>query len=182
LPALEAEQLIEKTLREQLLNQSRCAELLSLDVIDHHASLLRISKGQSCLSASDLIKAAISKVRVEEKQMVLNVRTDRLSQLLASKLEVTIPAVAERTQQIAAPFRLSRNRSGGVIVPPTATQKDMFDLPPSELKKLVQGFIWMDEHLNGEALEAISRRTGYSDTYVGVQIFRALDISTALSA
>ncbi len=182
LPALEAEQLIEKALREQLSDPNRCADLLSLDMIDHHASLLRISKGQNSLSPSDLIKAAISKVRVEEKQMVLNVRTDRLSQLLASKLEVIIPAVAERTQQIAAPFRLSRNRSGGIIVPPAATQKDMFDLPPSELKKLVQGFIWMDEHLNGEALEAIARRTGYSDTYVGVQIFRALDSGKALPA
>lgn len=86
------------------------------------------------------------------------------------------------TQQIAAPFRLSRNRSGGVILPPAATKRDLFDLPPSELKKLVQGFIWMEEHLNGEAVESIARRTGYSDTYVGVQIFRALDIGTALPA
>ena len=58
----------------------------------------------------------------------------------------------------------------------------MFDLPPSELRKLVQGFIWMEEHLNGEPVESIARRTGYSDSYVGVQIFRALDVGITPTA
>lgn len=54
--------------------------------------------------------------------------------------------------------------------------KDIFDLPPTKLKKLVQGFIWRDEHFDGLTLKEIARREGCSEAYVGTAIFSSFDI------
>ncbi len=48
---------------------------------------------------------------------------------------------------------------------------DIFDLSPKNLKKLIQGLIWRDEHFDGTSLKSIARREGCSQDYVGSAIF-----------
>ncbi len=55
-------------------------------------------------------------------------------------------------------------------------QKYIFDLPAADLKKLVQGIIWRDEHFDGMALKDIATRENCSQAYVGTAIFKSFDI------
>ena len=52
----------------------------------------------------------------------------------------------------------------------------MFDIPAHGLKKLIQGFVWRDEHFGGMTLQNIARREKVSDSFVGKQIFRTFDV------
>jgi hypothetical protein len=65
---------------------------------------------------------------------------------------------------------------GAIVLRPGGAQKDMFDIPAPELKKLIQGFIWRNEHFRGMTIQDIARREKVSDSFVGKQIFRTFAI------
>jgi hypothetical protein len=50
--------------------------------------------------------------------------------------------------------------------------KDPLDLPPTELRNLIRGLIWRDEHFSGMTLRDIGKREGFSEGYVGQCIFK----------
>ena len=59
------------------------------------------------------------------------------------------------------------------------SENDIFDLSNANLKKLVQGIIWRDEHFDGKTLTEIAQREGCSDAHVGKCIMRSFDILLA---
>lgn len=67
-----------------------------------------------------------------------------------------------------------RAQDGAVVI--QSEYKDVFDLPPKALKKLIQGVIWRDEHFDGMAIKAIARREGCSHDYVSSAIFNNFKI------
>lgn len=69
-------------------------------------------------------------------------------------------------------------RFGGAClhIAPEKTKDDIFDLPPHELKKLVQGFIWRDEHFAGLVIKDIALQEKCSQSYVGTAIFDSFKI------
>ena len=73
------------------------------------------------------------------------------------------------------PFKLNKAQRGAHVIEPEGGEKDIFDLPPSNLKKLVQGTIWRDEHFKGTALKTIAKREGCSEAYVGTAIYQSLE-------
>ena len=56
---------------------------------------------------------------------------------------------------------------------------DVFDLPPEDLKRLVQGHIWREEHFNGALMVDIANREDCSDTHIRKAIMSSFDISSA---
>mgnify|MGYP000964846471 FL=1 len=68
-----------------------------------------------------------------------------------------------------------KGKRGALIVAPQADKADMFSLAPADLKKLVQGFMWMDEHFAGKSLQEIAQREKVSDSHVGKIITARLD-------
>lgn len=85
--------------------------------------------------------------------------------------ELFITLLPDRTV-ISVPYAINRSRKGAIVIRPENTPKDMFDLPAAELKKLIQGFVWRDEHFRGVTIRDIARREKVSDSFVGKQIFR----------
>jgi len=73
-----------------------------------------------------------------------------------------------------------RAKKGAVVIEPEYPDQDIFDLPPDQLKKLVQGFIWREEHFSGTAIKDIAVRECRSQSYVGTAIFGTFDISQAV--
>lgn len=53
----------------------------------------------------------------------------------------------------------------------------LLDLSSGELRNLVRGLIWRDEHFGGMILRDIARREGFSEGYIGQCIFRTFEIS-----
>lgn len=82
---------------------------------------------------------------------------------------------SKETALIVGAFNTRRATKGAVVIEPETPDRDIFDLPPDQLKKLVQGFIWRDEHFQGLTIREIAEREGLSDSHVGKQIFATFD-------
>lgn len=76
-------------------------------------------------------------------------------------------------------YTIRRAKKGALVIAPEKQHKDIFDLPLNELKKLVQGFIWRDEHFSGMTLRDIAKREEFSEGYVGQCIFQTFEIPLA---
>lgn len=57
-----------------------------------------------------------------------------------------------------------------------APAKDPLDLPPTELKNLIRGIIWRDEHFDGLTVREIAERESFSEAFIGRCIFRSLEL------
>ncbi|HRJ11967.1 MAG TPA: hypothetical protein PKW15_01850 [Alphaproteobacteria bacterium] len=53
----------------------------------------------------------------------------------------------------------------------------MFDLPSHELRDLIRGFIWRDEHFNGMTIREIAKRDKRSDAFVGGMIRKTFEVA-----
>lgn len=80
---------------------------------------------------------------------------------------------------IEVPFRLGKSWHGAVVIrpPETGTPEDMFDLPSHELRDLIRGFIWRDEHFNGMTIREIAKRDKRSDAFVGRMIRKTFEVA-----
>lgn len=76
--------------------------------------------------------------------------------------------------EVSVPFQTKRGQDGAVII--QSKSKDEFNLPPEDLKKLVQGHIWREEHFNGAFIKDIAKREKYSDRYVRNRIMSSFEI------
>jgi len=63
-----------------------------------------------------------------------------------------------------------------VVIKSETGSDDIFDLQPQELKRLVQGMIWRDEHFKGATLKDIAKREKLSDSFIGKHIFKAFEL------
>ena len=77
------------------------------------------------------------------------------------------------------PYTIRRARKGALVIAPDTNEVDIFDMPSHELKKLVQGFIWRDEHFSGMTIKEIALRENYSQSYVRTAIFSTFEILKA---
>ena len=90
----------------------------------------------------------------------------------ATETKISSP---KETALIVGAYNTRRAKKGAVIIEPEKPDRDLFDLPPDQLKKLVQGFIWRDENFSGTAIKEIALRESYSQSYVGTSIFSTFD-------
>ena len=72
------------------------------------------------------------------------------------------------------PYQTKRGRDGVTILP--SQSRDILGLPPEELKRLVQGHIWREEHFDGALMIDIAKREGCSDTNIRKTIMSSFDI------
>lgn len=110
-------------------------------------------------------------------QIVIEVKPTAFPKLLNKHLGVSITGFDE-TFKIKVPYQTKRVKDGAIIIEPK--ERDVFDLPPADLKKLIQGVVWRDEHFSGTKMKDIAKREGYSDRYIRKVIMRSFD--TLLSA
>lgn len=102
--------------------------------------------------------------------MTLKVKTSGFHKLVEDHLKLRLQAHDE-TFDIIVPLKIGRARRGAIVIKPDTA--DIFDLPAHKIKKLVQGFLWRDEHFSGMALKDIAARENCSEAYVGTAIFES---------
>ena len=110
---------------------------------------------QEELSYQEII-TAIGRVELRQSEILITMRADK--------------------SVIHLPYKKDRAFKGAVVIRPQCTPKDMFDIPAPELKKLIQGFVWRDEHFGGMTIRDISLREKVSDSFVGKQIFQTFEV------
>ncbi len=165
LPAQEIEGLIESTLRNQIEKLSGATSGRSLTyILDHHQTIPGI----------DLVRTCIEKATVGLNTVRLSINPVGVQSLVAQHMNLAIEGNTENIQ-IDFPFTITRASAGALVIEPDGP-RDLLDLPPDKLKKLVQGILWRDEHFEGKTLTEIAKREGCSDAHVGKSIMYSFNL------
>lgn len=135
-----------------------------------------INQKQACLPGRDIVLRGVQKAVVDQAQITVFVKAKKLSRLINDNLHIAMPQTEEDTKEIIVPYTTRRAHRGAIVIQPDRpdAEKDPLDLPSGELRNLVRGLIWRDEHFSGMTLRDISRREGFSEGYVGKCIFKSL--------
>ena len=104
----------------------------------------------------------------------------KLKTYLENTLQINI--LADDMQDsftIETSFKTQKSYKGAVVIK-SHTLSDPLDLPPKQLKNLVRGVVWRDEHFNGMSMKSIAEREGISKASVGQIIMRSFDTLMAM--
>lgn len=124
-----------------------------------------------------MVDRSIEKVVVNEDSIQIGLRTEVLAKLLSEEMGRNFPkSREEEVRWLDIPYKTWRQKRSSIVLTPQNAPKDILDLPPEKLKKLIQGLIWRDEHFAGMTLKDISLREKCSEAYVGTAIFSGFDI------
>jgi hypothetical protein len=140
-----------------------------------------INQKQACLPSRDLVLAAAQKVIVDHDNITMQVKIPPLYKFIAEHLQIGMLQAADENKEINIPYITRRAHRGAIVIEPNKpdTEKDPLDLSTTEVRNLVRGLIWRDEHFGGMTLRDIAKRDKFSEGYVGQCIFRTFGISLA---
>ncbi len=163
-PAHEIESVIEQAVRGEVRRLSGEEDGVVLEhLLKHH----------DALPAYDLIRTCVKRVTVYFDHLVIVLRPDGFKKLVDKHLRVSVTGCAEGFE-ITVPFQTKRGRDGAMVI--ETEGRDILDLPSEDLKRLVQGIAWRDEHFAGVHIKDIAVRENYSDRYVRNRIMASFDI------
>lgn len=163
-PAHEIETVIERAVRSEFGKLSGEGE---------GAILVHLMKHGDAISAYDLIRRCVQRITVHFDHLVIQIRPKRFKKLVERYLSVSI--IGHHNEfEITVPFQTKRVRDGAMVI--HAEGRDVFDLPSEDLKRLVQGVIWRDEHFAGAHIKDIATRENYSSRYVRNRIMDSFEI------
>ena len=134
-----------------------------------------VNQKQACLSGHDLVLAAVQKVIVDHESITLQIKVPALSAFLVEQLRIGMPQVTtDETRDIKIPYITRRAHKGSIMIEAdkSGADRDPLDLPSGELRNLVRGLIWRDEHFSDMTLRDIGNREGFSEGYIGKCIFK----------
>lgn len=123
----------------------------------------------------DFCNSAISRITVEPEKLVISVKTEQLGKLISEKLGIGLRMMFAQEKQLTALIQPAKGKRGTLMIEAPTVPDDILDLPPAELKKLIQGFVWMEEHFSGKSLQEIAEREKVSDSYTGKVITARFD-------
>lgn len=85
-----------------------------------------------------------------------------------------MPQPADGTRELKIPYITRRAHRGAIMIDVNnvSAEKDPLAPPSGELRNLVRGLIWRDEHFGGMTLRDIAKREGFSEGYVERCIFK----------
>ena len=177
IPAHEIETIVENDIRNRLCDIKKTAEIFHLDEEYDNYLLNKIIECSPRISMSDLLGATVKKVMLTEMKVIISLDMAGLRKLILNHAKADFPnGEFKSIHELVVPYKKTRASKGSIIIRPEGSKKDIFDLPPQELKKLIQGFAWRDEHFKGLTIRQIAQREKVSDSYVGTQIFRTFEV------
>ena len=95
-----------------------------------------------------------------------------MQKFIIERLEVSVPGI--RDDVVIEKYTSSRITDGALTIRSESKKKDPFDLPPKNLKRLIQGFVWGDRHFLGESVLSIARSEKVSEAFVLQTMVKAL--------
>ncbi len=116
---------------------------------------------------SRFVKSILKRVTVHAQNLAIDIDTKNLSKEIAKHSEIAVGESIAATITIEAPFKSGKAKNGAIILNNDARKsKDPLDLPTDQLKRIVRGIIWRDEHFAGTTLKDIGSRGGHGENYV----------------
>jgi hypothetical protein len=162
-------------LRHSLCDRSGLVELLGICPDQYIESIQKLVEGQALLSMNRFVQGIIQRITVQAESLEIEVNVRELCDALSQTTGTKINSSKESALIVGA-FNTRRAKKGALVIEPEKPDRDIFDLPPDQLKKLVQGVVWRDEHFQGLTIRQIAEREGLSDSHVGKQIFATFEL------
>lgn len=180
IPAHEIESRVEEAFRQELAGFDTAADLLGIDSRINPDLIRMVNQKHACLPGRDLVLAGVQKVIVDHESIIVQVKIPVLSAFMAEQLQIGMPQMPDETREIKIPYITRRAHKGAIMIEAdkSGADKDPLDLPSGELRNLVRGLIWRNEHFSGMTLRDIGKREGFSEGYVGQCIFKAFELQT----
>lgn len=163
IPAQEIEDFIEQQVRATLSNTRKIAEASSIDHTENYEALQSAAQKSGGMKVSEVF-SLLKKAVISPDSITLEIDLYKL------KLPATV--------KITVPFQSRKSWRGAVVIQPASSEsKDTIDLPPRELRDLIRGLIWRDEHFNGMTIRDLAASEGHSEVFVGRLIYRTFEIA-----
>ena len=152
-------------------------DLLNLDV-EVDQEIIRIVKGRYVDIPEAALAKGIKRIVISEDSLAINMDVPILREQVEKYLPVKINSTHSEAS-IEMPFQARRSRDGAVIlkVQKNPGVKDPLDLPQHELRNLIRGIVWRQQHFEGMTFLEIATRENCSETLVGNLIHRSLEIA-----
>lgn len=180
IPAQEIETLLEKKLRTWFADTHSLAKITGMNHTTDNEILQHLAASIEKLSTEYIFKT-VAKILVGHDVLDIQISVSQLKQVLHDAHGLTL-RTAPRPEDVFSfetPFMAGKSWHGSVIIRPPSrgTPEDIFDLPPHELRDLIRGVIWRDEHFKGMTIREIAKRDKRSDAFVGGMIRKSLEIA-----
>lgn len=180
IPAQEVEALVEKGLRAWFSDHHNLGKIVGKGIESDFEVIDSLSNRMRGLPAERLF-TVISKITVGPDKLNIELSVSNLGAVLHEAYGLNPIALVNCAAGISleVPFRVGKSWHGAVVIrpPETGTPEDMFDLPAHELRDLIRGFIWRDEHFNGMTIREIAKRDKRSDAFVGKMIRKTFEVA-----
>jgi len=164
LPAHEIETLIEKSVH---------GEITKLSGENDGTALKHLLKHHKDIPTYELIRKCVAHITINFDHLIIKFKPVKFVKLVEKYLRVSITGCVDEFE-ITVPYETKRGRDGAVVI--QSPSNDIFDMPSEDLKKLVQGHIWREEHFAGAYIKDIATRENYSDRYVRNRIMDSFKI------
>ena len=120
---------------------------------------------------------SVSRIVVGYNQFAIHLSSNGGKKVLEEALNVSV-TIDESELVLNVVFKTGRASRGAKVIKAEG-ETDIFDLPPEQLKKLVQGLAWREAHFGGQSLRSIARAEGCSDKHVRNAIHSTFEIGQA---
>ncbi|MEM9469797.1 MAG: recombinase family protein [Pseudomonadota bacterium] len=173
LPAHEIEKTVCNMVELDLIN------ILALDTIEDHRTTEHIKK--SSLTIENLVRKSVKKIIVGQENLSIEINVSKLRKYLEDQIKLAIPGRSgEQHYVLSCLFTTRRAHKGTIIIEPENAEKDLMELPPTQLKNLVRGVIWRDQHFAGISLRDIAKQENMSEAGVRKIIMGSFDTLMSL--
>ncbi len=180
LPADEIEDLVRKIVTDQFVNQQSVANILNLDVIEHHDVIDYISACRQEINIDSIICTACQKISLSQEQLRITMNSSTLAEVLKLQFNLTLPPLHnDLTYEMAVPYYVTRTRKGAIMIDTQDTglsKDDPFNRPDHQIHNWVRGTVWRDMYFKGKMLEEIAAQEKVDVRYVA----RLIDESLAV--
>lgn len=173
LPAHELEQTIGKAIQKEVLN------ILKLDPTEDYCVVEHIN--DHLPEGDELVRACVQKIIVGQGILTIEISPEHLQDFLEEKLKLAMPPKSGKELHILSiPFSTTRANKGAIVMSAKNCSHDPLDLSPHQLRNLVRGIVWRDEHFDGMSIKDIATREGLSKSGVRKIIMGSFEALMAL--
>ncbi len=169
LPAHEIENSIGEALRSHIrdvLSQSEDQNIYT----GHAATLL------DNVSCQCLISELVESVSINTESFQITLKKGSTHIFMRQRLELHLSIGQIKDEIINERYMSSRIRDGALAIRSQSKKRDPFDLPPKNLKRLIQGVIWRERHFNGQSIVKIARHENLSEAFVIQTIYKSYEV------
>lgn len=171
IPAHEIEKIVCDTIRTGLI------DALTLDPVEDHNVIQHINDHAP---PSEVLVSSINKITVGQDELQIDVSPTIIHQSMQDHLKLDIPSNKKKSHSISVPFTIRRAYKGTIVLKPDNKETDFLDMPALQLKNLIRGIVWRDEHFAGMSMKEIADREGLSKAGVQKIVMGSLDTLLAI--